>query len=122
MVEDNEAERQTIIDLLGHDDIQITGVRTGAEALAALLDRSFDCAVLDLRLPDMICTAAALSPLGPRRTRWSSSWTSKCRKSPKNHPMPQPFECGGRKSLLQFAVAFWFVHINRQPDGWALFP
>jgi CheY-like chemotaxis protein len=52
-VEDNDVERQTIIDLLGHDDIEITGVGTGAEALAALLDRSFDCAVLDLRLPDM---------------------------------------------------------------------
>ena len=53
VVEDNEIERQTIMDLLGHDDIQITGVGSGAEALAALLDRSFDCAVLDLRLPDM---------------------------------------------------------------------
>src|SRR5439155_26401207 len=53
VVEDNEIERQTTIDLLGHVDTQITGVGSGAEALAALLDRSFDCAVLDLRLPDM---------------------------------------------------------------------
>jgi CheY-like chemotaxis protein len=53
VVEDNEIERQSIIDLLGHDDIEINGVGTGAEAFAALLDRSYDCAVLDLRLPDM---------------------------------------------------------------------
>jgi CheY-like chemotaxis protein len=53
VVEDNETERNGIIDLLGHDDIEIVGVSTGAEALAALLDQPFDCAVLDLRLPDM---------------------------------------------------------------------
>jgi HAMP domain-containing protein/signal transduction histidine kinase/DNA-binding response OmpR family regulator len=53
VVEDNDTERQCIIDLLGHSDIEITGVATGAEAIAALLDGPFDCAVLDLRLPDM---------------------------------------------------------------------
>jgi CheY-like chemotaxis protein len=53
VVEDNQTERQTILDLLGHRDIEIVGVGTGAEAMAALLDRPFDCAVLDLRLPDM---------------------------------------------------------------------
>jgi HAMP domain-containing protein/CheY-like chemotaxis protein/signal transduction histidine kinase len=53
VVEDNKIERDGIIDLLGHDDIEITGVGTGAEAMAALLDRPFDCAVLDLRLPDI---------------------------------------------------------------------
>ena len=53
MVEDNELERTSIIELLGHDDIEITAVGTGAEALQALLDRPFDCCVLDLRLPDM---------------------------------------------------------------------
>src|SRR2546425_8599713 len=50
VVEDNEIERESIIGLLGHDDIEITGVGTGADALNALLDRPFDCAVLDLRL------------------------------------------------------------------------
>ena len=53
VVEDNQIERDTIVDLLGHNDIEITAVGTGAEAFAALLDRPFDCAVLDLRLPDI---------------------------------------------------------------------
>jgi HAMP domain-containing protein/signal transduction histidine kinase/DNA-binding response OmpR family regulator len=53
VVEDNNTERQCIIDLLGHSDIEIVGVATGTEAFSALLDRPFDCAVLDLRLPDM---------------------------------------------------------------------
>jgi HAMP domain-containing protein/CheY-like chemotaxis protein/signal transduction histidine kinase len=53
IVEDNDTERRSITDLLGHNDIEITGVGTGAEAFTALLDRPFDCVVLDLRLPDM---------------------------------------------------------------------
>ena len=53
IVEDNEIERQSIVDLLGHDDIEITTATTGAEALERLLDRPVDCCVLDLRLPDM---------------------------------------------------------------------
>jgi CheY-like chemotaxis protein len=53
VVEDNEIERESIIALLGHDDIEITAVATGAEAMAALLDRTFGCCVVDLRLPDM---------------------------------------------------------------------
>jgi CheY-like chemotaxis protein len=53
VVEDNEIERKSVVALLGHEDIEITAVGTGSEAFAALLDRPFDCAVLDLRLPDM---------------------------------------------------------------------
>jgi CheY-like chemotaxis protein/signal transduction histidine kinase/HAMP domain-containing protein len=53
VVEDNEIERQGIVELLGHDDIEISTAGTGTEALERLLDRSFDCCVLDLRLPDM---------------------------------------------------------------------
>ncbi len=53
VVEDNDVERQAIVSLLGHDDIEITALGTGGEAFGALLDRAFDCAVLDLRLPDM---------------------------------------------------------------------
>ena len=53
IVEDDEIERQSIVELLGHDDIEIATATTGAEALNILLDRPFDCCVLDLRLPDM---------------------------------------------------------------------
>jgi CheY-like chemotaxis protein len=53
VVEDNEIERQSIVELLSHDDIEIATATTGAEALNMLLDHPFDCCVLDLRLPDM---------------------------------------------------------------------
>jgi CheY-like chemotaxis protein/signal transduction histidine kinase len=53
VVEDNAAEQLSITALLDHDDIDITSVSTGGEALAALDGAGFDCAVLDLRLPDM---------------------------------------------------------------------
>ena len=53
VIEDDPMERQCIVDLLDHGDIEITAVASGQEALDALLDRTFDCAVLDLRLPDM---------------------------------------------------------------------
>jgi len=53
VVEDNEAEQISIAELLGHDDIQIQTAGTGAEALTTLRAQNYDCAVLDLRLPDM---------------------------------------------------------------------
>ncbi len=53
VVEDNPAEQLSIRELLGYDDIDVTTVSTGAEALSAVQEQSFDCAVLDLRLPDM---------------------------------------------------------------------
>ena len=53
VVEDNAAEQMSIRELLGHDDIEISAVATGADALATLRDEGADCVVLDLRLPDM---------------------------------------------------------------------
>ena len=53
VVEDNETERQSVMELLKHDDIEVHTIGTGQEALQLLLDRPFDCCVLDLRLPDM---------------------------------------------------------------------
>ncbi|HTX23946.1 MAG TPA: HAMP domain-containing protein [Steroidobacteraceae bacterium] len=53
IVEDDAAERLSIGELLHHDDVSITAVGTGAEALEAMREREFDCIVLDLKLPDM---------------------------------------------------------------------
>jgi CheY-like chemotaxis protein len=53
VVEDNQAEQLSIKALLGHEDIDITEAGSGAEALTAVNEESFDCVVLDLRLPDM---------------------------------------------------------------------
>ncbi|HEX4481643.1 MAG TPA: response regulator, partial [Rudaea sp.] len=52
VIEDNDAERMSICELIAHDDVAITTTRNGAEALAALETKKFDCAVVDLRLPD----------------------------------------------------------------------
>ncbi len=53
VVEDNDIERSSIVELLGFQDIETVAVGTGADALQALHDKPFDCVVLDLRLPDM---------------------------------------------------------------------
>src|ERR1700722_4747090 len=53
IVEDNPGEQLSIRELLGHDDIDVSVASTGEEALATIHDQSFDCVVLDLRLPDM---------------------------------------------------------------------
>ncbi|MDQ3057735.1 MAG: response regulator, partial [Pseudomonadota bacterium] len=53
IVEDDPAERMSIEELIRHDDIAIDTVGSGAEALQALQEGTFDCVVLDLRLPDM---------------------------------------------------------------------
>jgi HAMP domain-containing protein/CheY-like chemotaxis protein/signal transduction histidine kinase len=53
IIEDDAAERLSITQLLGHDDIDITSVETGAAALTTLRTEPIDCVVLDLRLPDM---------------------------------------------------------------------
>ncbi|HSC18261.1 MAG TPA: response regulator, partial [Rhizomicrobium sp.] len=53
VIEDNPAEQMSIAELLGHDDIEITTVGSGADALEKLREQAADCIVLDLRLPDM---------------------------------------------------------------------
>jgi HAMP domain-containing protein/CheY-like chemotaxis protein/signal transduction histidine kinase len=53
VVEDNPAEQLSIRELLGYEDIDVEIAATGAQALAAIEKQTFDCVVLDLRLPDM---------------------------------------------------------------------
>jgi HAMP domain-containing protein/signal transduction histidine kinase/DNA-binding response OmpR family regulator len=53
VIEDNPAEQLSISELLGHGDIDLITVGTADDALKALREQEIDCAVLDLRLPDM---------------------------------------------------------------------
>jgi CheY-like chemotaxis protein/signal transduction histidine kinase len=53
VVEDNPAEQLSIKELLGYEDIDVTVVATGAEAVQIVGEQVFDCVVLDLRLPDI---------------------------------------------------------------------
>jgi HAMP domain-containing protein/CheY-like chemotaxis protein/signal transduction histidine kinase len=53
VVEDNVAEQMSIRELLGYKDIDIDTVDSGVEALNAMNSTTYDCVVLDLRLPDM---------------------------------------------------------------------
>jgi CheY-like chemotaxis protein/signal transduction histidine kinase/HAMP domain-containing protein len=53
VVEDNPAEQLSIKELLGYDDIDVTVVATGSDAIETVNKQTFDCVVLDLRLPDI---------------------------------------------------------------------
>jgi len=53
LVEDNPAEQLSTRTLLGGDDIEIEIAATGEQALKVMEESSYDCVVLDLRLPDM---------------------------------------------------------------------
>jgi CheY-like chemotaxis protein len=53
LVEDNEIQRASTIELIGNSDVHTYAVATGEEGLAALKERPFDCVILDLGLPDM---------------------------------------------------------------------
>jgi CheY-like chemotaxis protein len=53
IIEDNDVQRGAITELIGEGDVEIVGVASGEEALALLRERTFDCMVLDLGLPDM---------------------------------------------------------------------
>jgi len=50
VVEDNEAQRQSIVELIAHDDVEITAVASAEEARNKLQEKHFDCMVLDLGL------------------------------------------------------------------------
>jgi len=53
LVEDDPVQRESVVKLIGDEDVVITAVESGEEALALLRTRVFDCMVTDLRLPDM---------------------------------------------------------------------
>jgi PAS domain S-box-containing protein len=52
IVEDDEGQRTSIAALIGNGDVHVRSVASAEEALAALNQEEFDCAVIDLGLPD----------------------------------------------------------------------
>ena len=53
VVDDEPAQRDSIVSLIGDADLHIVAVDTGQAALDALREQRFDCMVLDLTLPDI---------------------------------------------------------------------
>jgi CheY-like chemotaxis protein/HAMP domain-containing protein/signal transduction histidine kinase len=51
VVEDDDRQRDSILELIGEDDIEVVAVGSGEEALDRLENDTFDCMVLDLKLP-----------------------------------------------------------------------
>jgi CheY-like chemotaxis protein len=50
VVGDDENQRQSMVELIAHEDVEITAVGSSEEALAKLKETHFDCMVLDLGL------------------------------------------------------------------------
>jgi CheY-like chemotaxis protein len=53
IVEDDPRQRESLRQLLGNGDVQITAVESAGEALKELAAATFDCVVLDFNLPDL---------------------------------------------------------------------
>jgi len=53
VVEDDDVQRASMIELIAAEDVHVTAVPTGEEALESLKNSDFDCIVLDLSLPEM---------------------------------------------------------------------
>lgn len=53
LVEDDARQRDSIVQLIGDEKIEIVAVETGEQALQRLLTEVFDCMIVDLKLPDM---------------------------------------------------------------------
>lgn len=68
IVEDQDIQREYLISLIGGNEVESVGVSTGKEALRALTGEAFDCAIIDLTLPDMH-GAALLRTLRRRKGR-----------------------------------------------------
>jgi len=53
LVEDDARQRDSVVQLISDEDIEIAAVESGEKALALLRTTIFDCMIIDLKLPDM---------------------------------------------------------------------
>jgi signal transduction histidine kinase/DNA-binding response OmpR family regulator/CHASE3 domain sensor protein len=53
LVEDDERQRDSVVQLIADNDVEIAAVGSGEEALNLLRSQIFDCMIIDLKLPDM---------------------------------------------------------------------
>ncbi|MES2184918.1 MAG: response regulator [Pseudomonadota bacterium] len=53
VVEDDARQRESITHLISDDDVEITAVEQGTQALELLRGSVYDCMIIDLKLPDM---------------------------------------------------------------------
>jgi signal transduction histidine kinase/DNA-binding response OmpR family regulator/HAMP domain-containing protein len=69
VVENDDKEREEIVALIGNGDVEVTAVENGRLATEAVLNREFDCMVLDLALPDMNSADLLEKMVGERGVR-----------------------------------------------------
>jgi two-component system response regulator HydG len=67
LIDDEEDLRETLGVLLEREQLEVTAVSSGAEAIAALRERRFDLVVTDMRMPGMdgADTITALQAIDP---------------------------------------------------------
>lgn len=53
IVEDDKIQREHITDLITDSNVRVTAVETSGEALKLLSEKTFDCMIMDLNLPDL---------------------------------------------------------------------
>jgi len=53
LVEDDERQRDSVVQLISDTDVEIAAVGSGTDALDLLRTQTFDCMIIDLKLPDM---------------------------------------------------------------------
>ena len=52
IIDDNEEELERIVKAIEYEDVEITTSKTGKEAIQFIREKTFDCVILDLVLPD----------------------------------------------------------------------
>ncbi|NGZ87469.1 response regulator [Duganella aceris] len=53
LVEDDDRQRDSVVQLISDNDVEIVAVGSGEEALTLLRTTIYDCMIIDLKLPDM---------------------------------------------------------------------